>query len=212
MSVSTFLAGQCRKPSGFFGRLLVGRLLGRGNAPMNELTCRLLDLIPDDRVLEVGFGGGDLIARMAPALGRGRIVGVDFSSDMIDLCAKRFAALVRSGRLELRCADVEALPYADGSFTKACTVNTIYFWPDPVGAIREIRRTLCARGRLVVAFNPPATAAKLPYTKHGFTLHEPDRVRSLLRDAGFRDVELVGGTTRLGDFCCALATNPEVRG
>ena len=89
MSISTFLAGQCRKPSGFFGRLLVGRLLSRGNAPMNELTKQLLDLVPDDRVLEVGFGGGDLIARMAPALGRGRIVGVDLSSDMTALCAKR---------------------------------------------------------------------------------------------------------------------------
>jgi ubiquinone/menaquinone biosynthesis C-methylase UbiE len=206
VSLSTFLAGQLRKPSGLFGRVVVGRVLNRGNAAMNELTRQLLELVPDDRVLEVGFGGGDLIDRMAPALTTGRIVGVDFSPDMTALCAKRFAPLVRAGRLELRCGPVETLPYADGSFTKACTVNTIYFWSDPVGALREMRRTLVPQGRLVVTFNPPATAGKLPYTKHGFTLYEPDQVRALLRDAGGRDVELVAGTSRLGEFFCAVAT------
>jgi ubiquinone/menaquinone biosynthesis C-methylase UbiE len=206
VSLSTFLAGQLRKPSGLFGRVVVGRVLNRGNAAMNELTRQLLELVPDDRVLEIGFGGGDLIDRMAPALTTGRIVGVDFSPDMTALCAKRFAPLVRAGRLELRCGPVETLPSADGSFTKACTVNTIYFWPDPVGALREMRRTLRPEGRLVVTFNPPATAGKLPYTKHGFTLYEPDQVRALLRDAGARDVELVAGTSRLGPFFCAVAT------
>src|SRR5262249_44396216 len=137
-------------------------------------------------------------------ISRGRIVGVDFSPEMTALCTRRFAADIRAGRVELVCASVEALPYAAGDFTKACTVNTIYFWADPIAALREIRRTLGAGGRLVVTFNPPATAGKLPYTKHGFKLYEPERVRDLLRNAGFRDVELVPGTTRLGEFFCAV--------
>jgi len=206
MSVSTFIAGQLRKPSGLFGRLVVGRLLSRGNAPMNALTLERLDLVPDDRVLEIGFGGGDLIERTARVITDGRIVGVDFSPDMIALCEKRFASLVRAGRVELRCASVEALPYADETFTKACTVNTIYFWPDPLGALREIRRTLRPGGRVVVTFNPPATARKLPYTRHGFTLHEAEHVGTLLVDAGFRDVALATGSTRLGEFITAAGT------
>jgi hypothetical protein len=58
----------------------------------------------------------------------------------------------------------------------------------------------------VVSFNPPATAGKLPYTKHAFALYEPDQVRGLLQDAGFREVEVVAGSSRLGDFFCAAAT------
>jgi len=211
VSVAKFVAGQVRKPSGLFGRLVVARVLNRGNAAMNELTRRCLDLVADDCVLEVGFGGGDLIDRMAPTITHGRIVGVDFSPEMTALCTKRFATLVRAGRLELRCGAVETLPHDDGAFTKACTVNTIYFWPDPVGALREIRRTLRAGGRLVVAFNAPATAGKLPYTKHGFTLYEPEQVQALLQDAGFHDVEMVTGTSRLGDFFCAVATTKGTR-
>jgi arsenite methyltransferase len=204
VSAVTFVAGQLRKPSGLFGRFVVARVLNRSNAAMNALTLRLLELASDDRVLEVGFGGGDLIHRMAPAVPRGHIVGVDFSPAMTALCTRRFRAL--GSRVELRCADVAALPYGDGEFTKACTVNTIYFWPDPDAALGEIHRTLRAGGRLVVTFNPPATAGKLPYTKHGFTLYEPAQVRALLEGAGFRDVELVAGTGGLGEFFCAVGT------
>jgi arsenite methyltransferase len=207
VSVSTFIAGQLRRPSGLFGRHVVPRILNRSNAAMNKLTLRLLELVPDDRVLEIGFGGGDLIDRIAPVVTRGQIAGVDFSSEMTAFCTKRFRHLVAAGRLELRSADVGALPYAAGTFTKAATVNTIYFWPDPVAALSSIRRTLRAGGRLVVSFNPPATAAKLPYTKHGFALYEPDQVRALLLEANFRAVEVVGGSSGLGEFFCAAATS-----
>ena len=207
MSVATFVAGQLRKPAGLFGRVVVARMLNRANGAMNALTLRLLELVPDDRVLEIGFGGGDLIARMAPVLTRGRIAGVDFSPDMTAFCAKRFRGLIESGRVELRCADASAMAHPDGAFTKACTVNTIYFWPDPVAALAEIRRTLAPGGRLVVSFNPPATAGKLPYTKHGFALYEPDRVRTLMREAGFRDLDVVGGSSGLGEFFCAVGAS-----
>ena len=206
MSASTFIAGQLRRPSGLFGRHVVSRILNRGNAAMNAHTLQLLELVADDHVLEIGFGGGDLIARMTPIVTRGRIAGVDFSPDMTTFCTKRFRRHVQAGRLQLDTADVRALPHDAATFTKACTVNTIYFWPDPVAALASIRRVLHPGGRLVVSFNPPATAGKLPYTKHGFVLYEPDEVRGLLRDAGFGDVEVVAGSSGLGEFCCAVGT------
>jgi ubiquinone/menaquinone biosynthesis C-methylase UbiE len=204
VGVGTFIAGQLRKPSGLFGRLVVARILNRANAAMNVRTVELLDLAPGDQVLEVGFGGGDLIGRMSLLVTQGRITGVDFSPEMVATCTKRFGGLVRAGRLELRCANVDALPYTDDAFTKSCTVNTIYFWPDPDAALGELRRTLRTGGRLVVCFNPKATAQKLSYTRHGFTLYEPDQVRRLLENARFRDVRMIEGTSGLGPFVCAV--------
>jgi ubiquinone/menaquinone biosynthesis C-methylase UbiE len=173
---------------------------------MNQLTLTSLDLKPDDRVIEVGFGGGDLINRMAKVVTHGCVAGVDFSPEMVEVCAKRFAPLLRAERIELRCAGADHLPYASEHFTKACTVNTIYFWPDPVGPLTELRRVLRPGGRVVVCFNPRVTLQKLAYAKYGFTLYEAAQVQRLLENVGLANVQMVAGSTRFGEFFCAVGT------
>jgi SAM-dependent methyltransferase len=205
MGMTAFLASQLRKPSGLFGRFVIPNRLSRVNVAINESTLTALALEPDDHVLEVGFGPGDLISRMAPLVPAGSVSGVDFSSAMVALCAKRFAAEMRKGRVELRCATAEALPYRDGLFTKACTVNTVYFWSDPAVPLREFRRVLVDGGRLVLSFSPRDTMQDLPVAQHGFTLYDPAEIRSLLGDAGFETVELVSGEGPRGGFICAIA-------
>jgi arsenite methyltransferase len=201
-----FIAGQLRKPSGFIGRRVVARMLNVSNRPMNRLTLASLGLIPDDRVIEVGFGGGDLIHRMASVVTRGCIVGVDFSPEMVEVCAKRFAPLLRAERIKLDCASADDLPYDSGQFTKACTVNTLYFWPDPVGPLNELRRVLRPGGRLVLCFNPRGTLEKAAYTKYGFRLYESAEVQRLLETVGFANVRMVSGSGRFGGFLCAVGT------
>ena len=206
MGAWEFIAGQLRSPSGAFGRYVMPRFFNRSSAAINQTTLAALALEPEDRVLEVGFGGGDLIAHIEPFVPRGSVAGVDFSPDMVAACEKRFAPLVQSGRVELRCAPAEQLPYPDGRFTKACAVNTVYFWPDPAVPLGELSRVLSAGGRLVVSFSIPAAIGGLPFTKHGFTLYEPDQIRGLLEDAGFGDIRMVPGSGRRGAFVCAVAT------
>jgi ubiquinone/menaquinone biosynthesis C-methylase UbiE len=199
-----FIASQLRQPSGRFGRMIIARLLNRSNASLNELTLASLDPRPDDRVLEVGFGGGDLIARMLPVVSEGRIVGADFSQTMVDLCSKRFATAIRSRGLELHCASVDDLPFESDSFSGVCTVNTIYFWPDPAAALVELSRVLRPDGRLVISFSPRSVMQKMPTTDCGFTLYESDEVRDLLATAGFVAIETVEGADRQGRFVCAV--------
>lgn len=210
MGVSEFLAGQLRNPSGSFGRVVMSRVFNRSSAAINELTFDCLALEPDDRVVEVGCGPGDLVGRIAPVVRDGSVAGVDFSADMIRVCAKRFASLTASGRVEFKCAGAERLPYSDGGFTKACTVNTVYFWPDLAGPFGELSRVLSPGGIVVVSFGTPEALRKLPTTRHGFTLHEPDHVESELERAGFGGIELVHGSGRRGAFICAVGTKPDM--
>src|SRR5258706_4757445 len=130
---------------------------------MNQLTLASLDLKPDDRVIEVGFGGGDLINRMVSVVTQGCIAGVDFSPEMVEVCTKRFAPLMGTGRIELRCASADRLPYASEHFTKACTVHTIYFWPDPLGPLSELRRGVRAGGWGARFVYPPAAFITGPF-------------------------------------------------
>jgi ubiquinone/menaquinone biosynthesis C-methylase UbiE len=206
MSIKKFTAAQLRKPSGFFGRLVTVRLLNLVNMPMNRLVAEILQLQPNDHVFEVGFGGGDLIARMARIVTRGHITGVDFSIDALEVCRKRFDALIKAGTIELRCASVDALPFNANTFTKACTVNTIYFWPDPLAALGQIHRVLKKDGTLLICFSPRAVMEKQEISRHGFRLFEPEEVKSLLSTAGFRDVRLVFGQHRFGECVVAEGT------
>ena len=209
MGAWEFVAGQLRSPSGAFGRHIMPRFFNRSSAAINQTTLAALALEAEDRVLEVGFGGGELIANIEPFVPEGSVAGVDFSPDMAAAGAQRFEALIQAGRVELRCARAEDLPYADGRFTKACTVNTIYFWTDPAIPLGELWRVLEAGGRLAVSFSIPAAIQRLPFTRHGFTLYEPTRVRGLLEDAGFGNIRMVPGTGRRGDYMCVIATKQD---
>lgn len=88
MGMAGFIASQLRKPSGLFGRVVISNRLKRLNAAINQATLTALALEPYDRVLEVGFGPGELMSRMAPLVPAGSISGVDFSRDMVALCEK----------------------------------------------------------------------------------------------------------------------------
>ena len=209
---SEFIADQLRSPSGPFGRIVLSRFFKRSSAALNGLTLASLALEPEDRVLEVGFGSGDLMARVVPVVSEGFVAGVDFSPDMVDVCAKRFAPLLTEGRVELRCGDADALPYEDDRFTKACAVNTIYFWPDAAVPLSELHRVLAAGGRVALGFGTPAALRRLPFVKYGFTLYEPEHVRTLMEDAGFGDIAVSSGSGRAGEFVCLVGTkSPAVR-
>ena len=211
MGVPEYFADQLRNPTGFFGRVVMSRFFDRSSAAINQLTMASLALKPADRVLEVGFGAGDLITHMAPVVREGFGAGVDFSPDMVSVATRRLAPLLSAGRVELRCANAEHLPYGDGTFAKACSVNTIYFWPRPAVAIQELARVLGAGGRLVIGFSPAAAMRKMPrrLTEHGFTLFEPEDVRRLLEDAGFGGIEMAPGRGPRGDFVCAIGTKSD---
>jgi ubiquinone/menaquinone biosynthesis C-methylase UbiE len=143
--------------------------------------------------------------RIVPMVPRGSVTGVDFSPEMIDVCSRRFARLIASGRIELRCASADAMPFTGDQFTKACTVHTIYFWPDPAAVFREFWRVLRTGGRLVVAFFPAMAMEKLRATA-AFARYDGDEVARLMEGAGFRDIRVLAGKERRGEFLCVAGS------
>ena len=203
MNFGKYIANQLRKPSGFFGRHVTVNMLNRVNIPINSLAIEVLQLTSDDQVLEVGFGGGELIARMVDIVIRGKITGADFSRDVVAVCTKRFNSLIKDGRIQLHCANVNELPFDAEAFTKVCTVNTIYFWSDPIVALTQIHRVLKKEGMLVVCFSPRIVMEKRWAIQHGFTLYDPEEVSTLLTKIGFREVQLIIGKHRFGECIAA---------
>jgi SAM-dependent methyltransferase len=196
-----FVAAQLRQPTGRFGRWVMTRVLNRGNAELITGAVDALALQRDESFLDLGFGGG-LALRLAATRTDAPLWGVDFSSDVVLAGLNTFHSLIRSGRLNLICADVADLPLRDGLVRAICTTNTIYFWPDPVRALRSLRRVLSANGRLALGFNGATKMRGYSVTQHGFKLYEPDRVEALAREAGFARVQTLAQTGRVsrGDY------------
>jgi SAM-dependent methyltransferase len=169
---------------------------------MNALALESLRLERQDWVLEVGFGGGALLRSLLLGT-REEVFGADISDSLIGRARERFARDVRRGRLHLLRTSVEDLPLPPETVTKAVSVNSLYFWPDPPAALAEIARVMKPGGRLVIVFEPAAELRKWPGHRFGFRLFEPAEVRALMEAAGFADVAERWGTGRRpARFCC----------
>jgi hypothetical protein len=93
-----FIARQLGHPSGAIGRWILGPLWNRRNRALNDVSLEQLALQADDRVLEVGFGGGYLLGRMLPQVTDGFIGGADISAAMVEQCRGRYRAVIQTGK------------------------------------------------------------------------------------------------------------------
>jgi SAM-dependent methyltransferase len=100
------------------------------------------------RVLEVGIGTGLNLA-FYDRTKIGHLVGVDPAAQMHALAQRRSA---RAGLpVELVTLSAERLPLESGSFDCVVCTYTLCSIPDPLAALREMRRVLKSGGKLLYA-------------------------------------------------------------
>ncbi len=113
-----------------------------------------------DAVLDVACGTGDLTEAFArtPA---GRIVGLDFTREMLDIAERKRERVVAEARsrIEYVQGDAQALPFADASFNVVSIAFGIRNVERPETALREFARVLRPGGRVVILeFDRPTFA------------------------------------------------------
>jgi ubiquinone/menaquinone biosynthesis C-methylase UbiE len=128
--------------------------MARMNADCGAWVIDLLEIAPDDRVLELGFGPGVVIQRLAKLATAGHIAGIDLSGEMVEQARARNATAVQSGRVELRHGSVQSLPFDDNSFDKALAINSMQLWPNAVAALQEVHQVIKAGGSIALGFTP----------------------------------------------------------
>jgi SAM-dependent methyltransferase len=140
---------QLKSPSGAGGRL-AGRVMTVVNSAPNRLAIGALEIQPDDRVLELGFGPGSAIRALAKAASKGAVLGIDSSPDMLAQAERRNRRAIAEGRVQLRLGRFDALPWPAGSIGKILAVNVVYFFSEGGDEIREARRVLAPGGLMAV--------------------------------------------------------------
>ncbi|MEO6509758.1 MAG: methyltransferase domain-containing protein [Nocardioides sp.] len=167
-------------------------------------------LQPGMRLLDVGAGPGTITADLATIVGE--VVATEMSEEA--------AAITRAGApgVEVRVADVHALPFADDEFDVAHAHQVLQHVADPVQALREMARVVRPGGIVAARDSDYATFAwwpRLPELDRWLELYsaaaranggEPDAGRRLLawaHAAGLADVTAMSST-----WCYAT---PETR-
>jgi ubiquinone/menaquinone biosynthesis C-methylase UbiE len=172
---------------------------------LNDRAVRLLCPSPSDRVLEIGFGHGRTIERLAKAVNHGHVYGVDVSESMLNMAIRRNRRAIADGRVELRKGDCASIPFDDASFDGAVAVHILYFWDDPVACLREIRRILKPSARLVLGFLRGDSVHRHRFPNEIYTFHNEQSVRAMLETCDFGSIQF----SRIGEASLALATAIE---
>lgn len=104
-----------------------------------------MNIQPGDRILEVGVGTGINLA-LYPR--HASVIGIDFSSSMLEKARKR-AAKPDAAPVRLLQMDAADLRFADSSFDIVYAPYLINVVSDPVGVAQEMSRVCRPGGRIV---------------------------------------------------------------
>jgi SAM-dependent methyltransferase len=178
---------RARRPSGPQSRAFYRDPLY--HRPNFKAILQVLQLRPEDRLLEVGCGGG---AFLQDALKSGcRAAAVDHSADMVRLAREVNHDAILANRLEIREASADLLPFPDATFTCAVSTGVLGFLSRPLEALREIRRVLAPGGRMVLFTGSKelrgTPAAPEPMASR-LSFYEDSELEALARQAGFSKV------------------------
>jgi ubiquinone/menaquinone biosynthesis C-methylase UbiE len=169
--------------------------------PFAENLVASAALRPGERVLDVACGTGVVARLAAQHVGAGgEVAGLDVDPGM--LAVARATAAAEGATIRWYETGADSIPLPDNAFDAVLCQLSFQFMADKVAALREMRRVLAPGGRLLVSVPPSAPlfeAFDEALGKHAgedaagfvravFSLHDPDRVRELFREAGFDDV------------------------
>jgi ubiquinone/menaquinone biosynthesis C-methylase UbiE len=103
------------------------------------------DVSSGQSVLDVACGTGVAARAAADRLGGdGKVVGLDLNESMLTVARR-----LRSD-IEWRQGDVAALPFPQGSFDVVLCQSALMFFPDPGGALQEMKRVATTGGTVAV--------------------------------------------------------------
>ena len=184
------------KPNWYERHLLPWLLdLACGIGPFTRQRSKVVPLA-SGRVLEIGIGTGLNLGHYDKTR-VAQVVGLDPGVEMHPLARKR--ARAAGITVQLVALSAERIPFADAEFDTVLVTYTLCTIPDPLAALREMRRVLKPDGRLIFCEHGLARDASVRNWQRRLTpswsrmaggCHLDRDIPGLLQQAGFRFVDL----------------------
>ncbi|AWI05541.1 class I SAM-dependent methyltransferase [Clostridium drakei] len=185
---------QCKKPNGELGKIIADDM----NKSHFELTgwgLQKININAQDTILDIGCGGGRTVNRLAGMAKEGKIFGIDYSIDCVKWSKDYNEKLIKDGKVEIIHASVEKIPFEDNKFDVISAVETIYFWPDLVENLKEVKRVLKPLGKLVIICEM-YSSEKFKERNDEFVstsnmkIYTPEQLKHIVEMAGYRNIKI----------------------
>jgi SAM-dependent methyltransferase len=203
-----FLLRQLCQPHGWFAPATAW-LLNRSNGDQIDRAIAAMDAAANHNVLDIGFGGGRSFRTLLRVCSEGRLAGIDPSDKMVGRARTLWAREIDTKRMQIECGSVASLPWGDGEYDRALTVNTVYFWNDVEDGFREVRRVLRRRGVFLVSILPAEALLRWGYCRQGFRVEEPSFYAEVLRSVGFDEVTVKAAGDRRKSLVVRAVTHTK---
>ena len=174
---------QFELPSGNLGRLAAW-LMSVSNKDKNQWLIEKLDIHEGDNVLEIGYGTGEIIDRLASTMTGGFIAGIDHSQLMFEIASRKNEHHSSDNKVALHWGDVWSIPYSTDYFDVIFGSNVHFFWKAPLFEFDFLQRFLKPGGKLVMVFQP--RWVKSPSE----LIREMERIRNDFLEAGYRRIKM----------------------
>ncbi|WP_294247851.1 class I SAM-dependent methyltransferase [uncultured Chryseobacterium sp.] len=176
------LAQNLAHPEGEKG-IEIGEMMNATNIGMTLESIKVLLIEDNEHILEIGHGNAGHVKSILNRAQNIKYTGIDISATMHNE-AKRLNEAFRD-QADFVLYDGEKLPFEDKTFDKIVTVNTVYFWKQPVDYLNEIYRVLKKTGTFVLTFGQRDFMEKLPFTQFDFTLYNTDEMEETVSGSYF---------------------------
>jgi len=113
-------------------------------------TLALMDIQPEDRILDLGCGTGWASRRMARIAVQGEVVGLDVADEMLRRAEESSSAFKN---VRYVWGSAENIAEADNAFTKVLSVESFYYYADQGKALDELRRVMAPGAKLFILIN-----------------------------------------------------------
>lgn len=181
------LAQHLANPQGEKG-IEIGEMMNATNIGMTLESIRTLLIEDNEHILEIGHGNAGHLKSILSVASNIRYTGIDISETMHQEAKKANKAFENQADFVLY--EGKKLSFPDKTFDKICTVNTVYFWQEPIEFLNEIYRVLKDNGTFVLTFGQRDFMETLPFTKYNFTLYSNDEMEELVSKSYFKRMKI----------------------
>jgi SAM-dependent methyltransferase len=179
------LASQLSHPSGEKG-LEIAEMMNETNSGMTKNAISNLNLTSNDLVLELGHGNAGHLSNLYSISENIHYTGLEISTLMNQEAQQLNQFFVDAKKATFVLYDGKQIPFSDNQFDKLFTVNTLYFWQDPLRMLSELARVLKPKALFSLTFAHRSFMEMLPFTPFGFTLYNPNEVLKLVEQSPFK--------------------------